>query len=114
MHWFRALIMGSGAKKRKTPRETINVMKKISIGLFLAAIATAQPASPTKALSHFIHAVDDLDTTLAFYNNVFGLKGNPSVSRRRWIYGEEISSSTTAAERWWCAGAREAFTGACH
>ncbi len=22
------------------------------------------------------------------------------------------SSSTTAAERWWCAGAREAFTGA--
>src|SRR5579862_513228 len=53
-------------------------MKKLSISLFLAAIATAQSAPPTKALSHFIHAVDDLDTTLAFYNNVFGLKGNPS------------------------------------
>jgi catechol 2,3-dioxygenase-like lactoylglutathione lyase family enzyme len=53
-------------------------MKKLSISLFLAAIATAQSPSPTKALSHFIHAVDDLDTTLAFYNNVFGLKGNPS------------------------------------
>src|SRR4051812_1836417 len=53
-------------------------MKILSIGLFVAAIASAQSASPTKALSHFIHAVDDLDTTLAFYNNVFGLKGNPS------------------------------------
>ena len=60
-------------------------MKKLSIGLFVAAMALvavtrskAQTASPTKALSHFIHAVDDLDTTLAFYNNVFGLKGNPS------------------------------------
>ena len=53
-------------------------MNKLSIGLFGAALASAQAASPTKALSHFIHAVDDLDTTLAFYNNVFGLKGNPS------------------------------------
>jgi catechol 2,3-dioxygenase-like lactoylglutathione lyase family enzyme len=39
---------------------------------------TAQSTSPTKALSHAIHAVDDLDTTLAFYRDVFGLKGNPS------------------------------------
>ena len=65
-------------------------MKRLSISLALAAVAlmavthatgqssSAAPASPTKALSHFIHAVDDLDTTLAFYNNVFGLKGNPS------------------------------------
>ena len=60
-------------------------MKKLLLTLILAAIAlvavtrvTAQSSSPTKALSHFIHAVDDLDTTLAFYNNVFGLKGNPS------------------------------------
>src|SRR6185295_1119668 len=53
-------------------------MKKLSISLFFAAIAAAQPGSPTKALSHFIHAVEDLDTTLAFYNNVFGIKGNPS------------------------------------
>jgi catechol 2,3-dioxygenase-like lactoylglutathione lyase family enzyme len=53
-------------------------MKTLALSLALAAIATAQSAPPTKALSHFIHAVDDLDTTLAFYNNVFGLKGNPS------------------------------------
>jgi len=53
-------------------------MTKLSIGLFVAAMASAQSPAPTKALSHFIHAVDDLDTTLAFYNNVFGLKGNPS------------------------------------
>jgi catechol 2,3-dioxygenase-like lactoylglutathione lyase family enzyme len=60
-------------------------MKKLVLTLALAAIAlvavthvAAQSTSPTKALSHAIHAVDDLDTTLAFYNNVFGLKGNPS------------------------------------
>ncbi len=60
-------------------------MKKLILSLSLAAAAlvavtglTAQSTSPTKALSHAIHAVDDLDTTLAFYNNVFGLKGNPS------------------------------------
>ncbi len=64
-------------------------MKKLSFSLTLAAIAfgavirvTAQSsappaASPTKALSHAIHAVDDLDTTLAFYRSVFGLNGNP-------------------------------------
>src|SRR5690242_13288619 len=59
-------------------------MKKLVLSLALAAIAlvavthvAAQAASPTKALSHVIHAVDDLDTTLAFYRNVFGLTGNP-------------------------------------
>jgi len=59
-------------------------MKKLVLSLALAAIAlvavthvAAQAASPMKALSHVIHAVDDLDTTLAFYRNVFGLTGNP-------------------------------------
>jgi catechol 2,3-dioxygenase-like lactoylglutathione lyase family enzyme len=31
----------------------------------------------TKSLSHAIHAVEDLDTTLAFYRDVFGLNGMP-------------------------------------
>ncbi len=65
-------------------------MKKLSLILTLTAAAfvavihvTAQSSSPaasspTKALSHAIHAVDDLDTTLAFYRSVFGLNGNPS------------------------------------
>src|SRR5712675_2414139 len=60
-------------------------MKTLVLSLTSAAIAlvavmpvTPQTASPTKALSHAIHAVDDLDTTLAFYRNVFGLSGNPS------------------------------------
>jgi catechol 2,3-dioxygenase-like lactoylglutathione lyase family enzyme len=60
-------------------------MKKLVLSLAVAAIAlvavtrvAAQNTSPTKALSHAIHAVDDLDTTLAFYRNVFGLNGNPS------------------------------------
>ena len=59
-------------------------MKKLVLSLALAVIAlvavtrvAAQSASPTKALSHAIHAVNDLDTTLAFYRNVFGLNGNP-------------------------------------
>jgi catechol 2,3-dioxygenase-like lactoylglutathione lyase family enzyme len=52
---------------------------RIAICFALAGIAFAQ--SETKphivSLSHAIHAVDDLDTTLAFYRDVFGLKGNP-------------------------------------
>ena len=59
-------------------------MKKLTLSLTLAAFALtavmrapAQSPSPTKALSHAIHAVDDLDTTLAFYRNVFGLNGTP-------------------------------------
>jgi len=40
------------------------------------AIAAAQhPVGQTKALSHAIHAVNDLDTTLAFYRDVFGIDG---------------------------------------
>jgi catechol 2,3-dioxygenase-like lactoylglutathione lyase family enzyme len=30
-----------------------------------------------RSLSHAIHAVEDLDTTLAFYRDVFGLQGTP-------------------------------------
>ncbi len=47
--------------------------------------AEAQPAGQIKSLSHNIHAVNDLDTTLAFYRDVFGLEGraldfaNPAV-----------------------------------
>jgi catechol 2,3-dioxygenase-like lactoylglutathione lyase family enzyme len=33
------------------------------------------PVGQTKALSHAIHAVNDLDTTLAFYRDVFGIDG---------------------------------------
>lgn len=53
--------------------------------LLLCQNAAAQSAPIAKSLSHAIHAVDDLDTTLAFYNTVFGLAGraqdfpNPAV-----------------------------------
>src|SRR5580698_330348 len=54
-------------------------MKKSALALGLVTVfAQAQPAPITKSLSHAIHAVDDLDTTLAFYRNVFGINGNPS------------------------------------
>lgn len=40
---------------------------------------TAEQAKPgIRSLSHAIHAVEDLDTTLAFYRDVFGLKGTPN------------------------------------
>jgi len=52
---------------------------KTALRLALAAfVAAASATAQVKALSHAIHAVDDLDTTLAFYRDVFGLKGNPS------------------------------------
>src|ERR1700691_5350771 len=60
---------------------------KIALGLrFIPAAALAvaafaqsadQPKPQIRSLSHAIHAVEDLDTTLAFYREVFGLNGNP-------------------------------------
>jgi catechol 2,3-dioxygenase-like lactoylglutathione lyase family enzyme len=53
-------------------------MKNLFLCLgWTVALAQAQPAPITRSLSHAIHAVDDLDTTLAFYRNVFGINGNP-------------------------------------
>ena len=49
----------------------------------MAFVAWSQTESPEQAkpqirsLSHAIHAVEDLDTTLTFYRDVFGLKGTP-------------------------------------
>jgi catechol 2,3-dioxygenase-like lactoylglutathione lyase family enzyme len=54
-------------------------MKTLALFTFAAiASAQSQPAWHVQSLSHAIHAVEDLDTTLAFYRDVFGLKGNPS------------------------------------
>jgi len=56
----------------------------VPIAAAVAFVAFAQTESPDPAkpriqsLSHAIHAVDDLDTTLAFYREVFGLKGTPN------------------------------------
>src|SRR5262245_9037397 len=55
------------------------------LALGSASPVLAQAAGQCKSLSHNIHAVDDLDTTLAFYRDVFGLDGraidfaNPAV-----------------------------------
>jgi catechol 2,3-dioxygenase-like lactoylglutathione lyase family enzyme len=44
----------------------------------LAQTESADQTKPqTRSLSHAIHAVEDLDTTLAFYREVFGLNGTP-------------------------------------
>ncbi len=52
---------------------------RIALGLMaVAGLMFGQAEKPgIKSLSHAIHAVEDLDTTLAFYRDVFGLKGNP-------------------------------------
>jgi catechol 2,3-dioxygenase-like lactoylglutathione lyase family enzyme len=54
-------------------------MKTLTLFVTIAGLALAQapPAGHIESLSHAIHAVDDLDTTLAFYRDVFGLRGNP-------------------------------------
>ncbi len=50
----------------------------------VALVAWPQTESPDhdrphiRSLSHAIHAVEDLDTTLAFYREVFGLNGTPN------------------------------------
>ena len=55
----------------------------ISAATAMAFVAWAQtePGDQEKprirSLSHAIHAVEDLDTTLEFYREVFGLKGTP-------------------------------------
>src|SRR5689334_11328487 len=41
------------------------------------AQSSDQPKPRIRSFSHAIHAVGDLDTTLAFYREVFGLNGNP-------------------------------------
>lgn len=65
-------------------------MPALAIALALAvspaaAFAQQNAAGRATALSHAIHAVGDLDTTLAFYRDVFGIEGraqdfpNPAV-----------------------------------
>ena len=55
----------------------------VAVAAALACVALAQTASSDqikpriRSLSHAIHAVEDLDTTLAFYREVFGLNGMP-------------------------------------
>jgi catechol 2,3-dioxygenase-like lactoylglutathione lyase family enzyme len=56
----------------------------VPVTAVVAFVAFAQTEPPDSAkpriqsLSHAIHAVEDLDTTLAFYRDVFGLKGTPN------------------------------------
>ncbi len=47
----------------------------VGLGFALVALGQTKPPGQIKALSHAIHAVDDLDTTLALYRDVFGLHG---------------------------------------
>ncbi len=50
----------------------------LTIGAFAQTETPDQPKPRIRNLSHAIHAVDDLDTTLAFYREVFGLNGTPN------------------------------------
>ena len=49
-----------------------------SAAVAYVALAQTEPPKPqVRSFSHAIHAVEDLDTTLAFYREVFGLNGTP-------------------------------------
>jgi catechol 2,3-dioxygenase-like lactoylglutathione lyase family enzyme len=66
-------------RHRATPlsRGTVGAVVTVAVGLLLQPSAGAQTAQITKSLSHAIHAVGDLDTTLAFYRSVLGINGTP-------------------------------------
>src|SRR5580704_3343282 len=50
----------------------------VAFGLSVVWAQSSDQSKPQiKSLSHAIHAVEDLDTTLAFYRDVFGLNGMP-------------------------------------
>jgi catechol 2,3-dioxygenase-like lactoylglutathione lyase family enzyme len=68
------------------PASILSVLSAAALlALGSTSVAQAQAAGQMKSLSHNIHAVNDLDTTLAFYRDVFGLDGrandfaNPAV-----------------------------------
>src|ERR1700753_3596744 len=62
--------------KRPDPDGAIFVAAiTVALALLLPTSAAAESAPILKSLSHAIHAVDDLDTTLAFYRSVFNLNG---------------------------------------
>ena len=73
------------SKLRSSILPGIAAAAALALGATAALQAQTAPAGQTKALSHAIHAVEDLDRTLAFYRNVFGLDGravdfaNPAV-----------------------------------
>lgn len=63
----------------------INVLAVLAAFGLSGSLLAQTPAGQIKSLSHAIHAVGDLDTTLAFYRDVFGFEGraqdfpNPAV-----------------------------------
>jgi catechol 2,3-dioxygenase-like lactoylglutathione lyase family enzyme len=68
-----------------TAASILSALGAAALALGSTSAAQAQAAGQMKSLSHNIHAVNDLDTTLAFYRDVFGLNGrandfaNPAV-----------------------------------
>src|SRR2546430_165573 len=67
------------AQPRSPGRRNTNrgAMIIVGLALLLRASAGAQSTPITRSLSHAIHAVDELDTTLAFYRGVLGINGEP-------------------------------------
>jgi catechol 2,3-dioxygenase-like lactoylglutathione lyase family enzyme len=57
--------------------KTLTLFTCASLAIAGFAVAGSEPAGHIQSLSHAIHAVNDLDTTLVFYNDVFGLPGKP-------------------------------------
>jgi catechol 2,3-dioxygenase-like lactoylglutathione lyase family enzyme len=62
--------------KRLIPSAFFAVACLAQVG-FAQTDTTPPSTAPVVGILNYIHAVDSLDTTLAFYNDVFGLKGEP-------------------------------------
>src|SRR3984885_1986280 len=55
----------------------VSAVSAVSFVAFAQSESQDQTKARIRSLSHAIHAVEDLDTTLAFYREVFGLNGTP-------------------------------------
>ena len=90
-------------------------MKKLAISVVLAlpplvpsvAFAQQAPVGQIKSLSHAIHAMDDLDTTLAFYRDVFGIDGKAQDFANSAVPLLTNATASRCVCRWWgCLAAR--------
>ncbi|HEY4363752.1 MAG TPA: VOC family protein [Bryobacteraceae bacterium] len=64
--------------KKRSRRFALRSLVLTGLALTAASLAFSQDKPHLQSLSHAIHAVDDLDTTLAFYRDVLGLPGTGS------------------------------------
>src|SRR5581483_1207414 len=78
-------MSATGIALIRRPEEHLRSLLVVVVTLMVAGSSAAGQTASSKpagsvgliSLSHFIHATDTLEPTLAFYRDVFGLEGPP-------------------------------------